>query len=371
MSNAKIFLVDDDGDRLMQMVETPFVTEENLQILLARYPDLLPGDQIDPENPRQWLLVTRELGVPGGIAEADRWSLDHLFLDQDGIPTFVECKRSSNTQARREIVAQMLDYAANGIEYWSIDRLRQAAAETAGNRSKSLDEEIKRLLGSDEGDVEEYWKQVEENLRFDKVRLLFVTDNPPKELRRLVEFLNRQMKDVEVLIVEIKQYLGEGQKAMVPRVIGMSPVDKKPAKGAVLTEKGFMEKCPSEFAPFFQKVIEQANEKIFSIYWAKTGFSVRKYFPFFNKYASVIYCSPKGAFYFYFAQLPISEKLAEDLRRQLLSTGIFKETGKKTLTSTLDIQTLDKANDVIELILERITRIAENFSEDFGSIDGK
>lgn len=59
---------------------------------------------------------------------------------------------------------------------------------------------------------------------------------------------------------------------MVPRVIGMSPVDKKPAKGAVLTEKGFMEKCPSEFAPFFQKVIEQANEKIFSIYWAKQAF---------------------------------------------------------------------------------------------------
>ncbi len=116
-ANAKIFLVDDDGDDLMQMVETSFVTEENLQILLARYPDLLPGDQIDPERPRQWLLVTRELGIPGGIAEADRWSLDHLFLDQDGIPTFVECKRSSNTQARREVVAQMLDYAANGTEY--------------------------------------------------------------------------------------------------------------------------------------------------------------------------------------------------------------------------------------------------------------
>lgn len=364
MSNAKIFLVDDDGDHLTQMVETSFVTEENLQILLARYPDLLPGDQIDPENPRQWLLVTRELGVPGGIAEADRWSLDHLFLDQDGIPTFVECKQSSNTQVRREIVAQVLEYAANGIEYWTIDRLRQAAAETAGNRNRSLDDEIRRLLGSDEADVEEYWKQVEENLRSDRVRLLFVTDNPPKELRRLVEFLNRQMKDVEVLIVEIKQYLGEGQKAMVPRVIGISPMDKKPAKGAVLTEKEFMEKCPHEFAPFFQKVIGRANEKIFSIYWAKTGFSVRKYFPLSNKYASVVYCSPKGEFLFYFAQLPISEKLAEDLRRQLLSTGIFKETGKKTLTSTLDIQMLDKANDVIELILERITEIAENSSED-------
>jgi len=361
MSNAKIFLVDDDGDHLTQMVETSFVTEENLQILLARYPDLLPGDQIDPENPRQWLLVARELGVPGGIAEADRWSLDHLFLDQDGIPTFVECKRSSNTQARREVVAQMLDYAANGIEYWSIDHLRQAASETASKRDRSLDEEIKRLLGSTDADVEGYWKHVEENLRSYKVRLLFVTDSTPKELRKLVEFLNRQMKDVEVLIVEIKQFLGEGQKAMVPRVIGTGIIGTPP-KGS-LTQGKFMDKCMPEFRPFFQKVIKQADEKGFSINYALTGFSVRKYLPFSDKYASIIYCSPNGIFQFYFGYLSIPEKLAENLRQELMATGIFKETGKKTLTSTLNIEMLDKADEVLKLILDRMIEIAENFNE--------
>ena len=40
----------------------------------------------------------------------------------------VECKRASDTRTRREVVAQMLDYAANGTQYWPIDRLRQAAA---------------------------------------------------------------------------------------------------------------------------------------------------------------------------------------------------------------------------------------------------
>jgi hypothetical protein len=42
------------------------------------------------------------------------WSLDHLVVDQDAVPTFVEVKRASDTPARREVVAQMLDYAANG-----------------------------------------------------------------------------------------------------------------------------------------------------------------------------------------------------------------------------------------------------------------
>jgi hypothetical protein len=363
MTEAKIFLVDEDGDSLMQMIETSFVTEENLQVLLARYPDLLPGDQIDPERPRQWLLVAREIGVPGGIAEADRWSLDHLFLDQDGIPTFVECKRSSNTQARREVVAQMLDYAANGIEYWTIDHLRQAASETASKRDKSLDDEIKRLLGSNDADVEGYWKRVEENLRSNTVRLLFVTDNPPKELRRLVEFLNRQMKDVEVLIVEIKQFLGEGQKAMVPRVIGAIK-DNIPRKGQNLTEQEFMNICLPEFRPFFQNLIKLSNENGFSRNYISTGFSVRKYFPFSNKYASVLYCSPKGVLQFYFGQLTISNRLAENLRRELMSTGIFIETGKKTLTSTLNAQMLDKADEVVKLIMDRMAEIAESFSED-------
>ncbi|NLE44457.1 MAG: hypothetical protein GX620_07025 [Chloroflexi bacterium] len=127
----KIYLVGKSGDALVELEETKYVRESVTQNYLAQYPHLLPGDQIDPENPRRWLLVARELGVPGDVAGGTRWSLDHLFLDQDGIPTFVECKRASDTRARREVIARMLDYAANGSEYWALDRLRQAAAERA------------------------------------------------------------------------------------------------------------------------------------------------------------------------------------------------------------------------------------------------
>lgn len=121
MTEAKIFLVGKQKGKLIAMPENGYPKEAELQELLEEYPDLLPGDQIDPENPRRWLLVARELGVPGAEGETGRWSLDHLFLDQDGIPTFVEVKRATDTRARREVVAQMLDYGANGLEYWSLD----------------------------------------------------------------------------------------------------------------------------------------------------------------------------------------------------------------------------------------------------------
>jgi hypothetical protein len=64
------------------------------------------------------------MGVPADGDSGDRWSLDHLFADQDAIPTFVEVKRSTDTRIRREVVAQMLDYAANGTEYWTMNKIR-------------------------------------------------------------------------------------------------------------------------------------------------------------------------------------------------------------------------------------------------------
>ena len=52
--------------------------------------------------------------------------------------------------------------------------------------------------------------------------MVFVADEIPPELRRVVEFLNEQMDPAEVLAVEVKQYVGQGMKTLVPRVIGQT-----------------------------------------------------------------------------------------------------------------------------------------------------
>ena len=61
------------------------------------------------------------------------------------------------------------------------------------------------------------------------LRLLFVADDIPDPLKRVVEFLNMQMRDVEVLAVEIKQFHGTSTQTLVPRVIGRI---EKPTTGA-------------------------------------------------------------------------------------------------------------------------------------------
>lgn len=95
--------------------------DQELQQLLEKTPDLLPGDQIHPDDPCRWLLVRRELPVPDPATGISRWSIDHVFADQNAIPTLVECKRFLDSRARREVVGQMLEYAANGQHYWSAE----------------------------------------------------------------------------------------------------------------------------------------------------------------------------------------------------------------------------------------------------------
>lgn len=219
--------------------------------------------------------------VPDDVDDEGRWSLDHLFLDQDGVPTLVECKRATDSRIRREVVAQMLDYAANGVEYWGVDGLRQSATETCDRLGKRIDDEIRKLVQRDEPNTsDEYWKAVAENLQHGRIRLLFVADETPKELRRLVQFLNEKMApDVQVLAIEVKQYLasaGGGVKALVSRVVGQveSLKNRGSVKSPTQDPQGFMSTCTSEAREFYEPLLRKATEVGHQPEWHVTGFSL-------------------------------------------------------------------------------------------------
>ena len=220
MSSGGIYLLRGDDD-MVEMREAPYDSEAVLQTLLERYPTLLAGDQLPGDEPRRWLLIRREAPVPSEQDGSARWSVDHLFFDQDAIPTIVEVKRSSDSRIRREVVGQMLDYAANAVVYWPIESLRVSFEERCQREGKDPEAEVIGLLGL-EADPEEFWKQAEVNLQAGRVRLVFVADEVPSELRRVVEFLNGQMNPAEVFAIEVKQFVGEGLRTLVPRFIGQT-----------------------------------------------------------------------------------------------------------------------------------------------------
>ena len=67
-----------------------------------------------------------------------------------------------------------------------------------------------------------------------------LSDQIPNELKRIVEFLNGQMKSAEVLALELRQFEGQGLKTLVPMVYGQTQeAQQNKATGAPKPLMGF------------------------------------------------------------------------------------------------------------------------------------
>jgi hypothetical protein len=216
-----LFLLDGDA-KPRRLAPAAFDTEAEFQELLARFPELLTDASFGEDTPRRWLLVAREAIVPDKLDGSGRWSLDHLFLDQDGVPTLVEIKRASDTRVRREVAGQMLDYAANALARWT-ERDIQALLEKRCLAEK-LDpaQELEGQLELEDTQVAAYWGRVKKNLESRTIRLVFVADRIERELAAIVEFLNEQMRTVTVVGLELSLHANGGQRILSPRLIGLT-----------------------------------------------------------------------------------------------------------------------------------------------------
>lgn len=168
-----MFVLKDDKT-LVEMKPAHFAAESDFQQLLSDYPDLLAGARIDGESPRRWILVKREAPIPSEEGGSGRWFVDHLFLDQDGIPTFVEVKRQSDTRIRREVIGQMLDYAANSVVNLRVGEIKTSFEENCARGVDPL-EIIAKLLGQetrnaelDDTNTEDFWARVKTNYKLEK-----------------------------------------------------------------------------------------------------------------------------------------------------------------------------------------------------------
>lgn len=216
-----IYLIQ-DNDQLVEMTEQAYDSEDQLQEFLETYPNLLAGDDIDRGTPRRWLLISREIATAKEEEMTQEWALSHLFLDQEAIPTLVEVKPTYNTEFRQKVVGQMIDYAANAGIYWPLESIIAKFEVNCREHGRDPEQVFEEFLGIDANE-DKFWQKVKTNLQAGKIRLVFVAEDIPAELRRIVEFLNEQMDPVEILALEIKQYVSqEGLRTLVPRVIGQT-----------------------------------------------------------------------------------------------------------------------------------------------------
>lgn len=284
-----IFLRKGDGE-LVRLRDELYESEDQLQALLEDHPELLLGETTESEALAEYMLVQREAGVPVAGGGPDRWLLDHIFLDRQGVPTLVEVKRSTDTRVRREVVGQMLDYAANILAHWPLGRMRDEFEARCEHADPPVDpvRKVQQLSGAD---YDDYWTRVKTNLAAKRLRLVFVADHIPATLQTIVEFLNEQMQAAEVLAVEVKQHPGDGLTVLTTQVIGQTSAARHTKAVAERREWNTelaleeLRRTSPEAVTVAEQLLHWAQDRGLHIWWgsgAKVG------------YGSVVISSPDG-----------------------------------------------------------------------------
>jgi hypothetical protein len=156
--------------------------EEWLQKLIDRHPEMLPIADVEPSL-QGAVSVCRELSVDSGF-------IDNLLITPSGGIVVIETKLWRNPEARRAVVAQILDYASDlaGLDYEIFQqKIGQARGELAFSLFKKIGEASNSLSEA------RFVDAVSRNLRLGRMLLLVVGDGIREGVSRLSDYLQRHV----------------------------------------------------------------------------------------------------------------------------------------------------------------------------------
>ena len=189
---------DEDGNR----------REAFIQNLIHDHPTLIPMAEIEPAF-SPLISVCKELPTPAGY-------LDNLWITPWGGLVFGEAKLVRNPQARREVVAQALDYAS-GVAEWTFDDLEAAVRKALKQPSFKLWSLVEAETDLTE---EQFTDAVQRRLRTGQLLLLIIGDG----IREGVEALTAHLQlhaglHVGLALLDLSLWRSlDGGLIVVPRI---------------------------------------------------------------------------------------------------------------------------------------------------------
>lgn len=175
--------------------------ERWLQLRIMENPAILLAGAASPKHARV-RSIGCEVVLPGGRR------IDWIGISPEGEIMLAEIKLGTNTQSKREIVAQALDYysALRGMSYDSLQNACQKATWSRLSGDKGLFE----AAGAADSDytADEFAERVTDNLRTGTVLLALALDHVPVSLARLVSdvLMDQPALPFSVSLVEIGLY---------------------------------------------------------------------------------------------------------------------------------------------------------------------
>lgn len=193
----------------------PSLYDENwIQRLIFENPSLLPVKELEPGFVPLY-SVCRELQTPAG-------PLDNLFVSENGGLVLVECKLWRNSEARREVIGQALDYAKE-VSRWSYDDLVQAVRQTTKSSGDEVLGAVRR--GAEDLDDVEFIDAVTRNLKRGRFLLLIVGDGIREGVEEITNFLQQHVGlDFTFGLVELAVFKAPDKEEYVvqPRILANS-----------------------------------------------------------------------------------------------------------------------------------------------------
>jgi hypothetical protein len=185
-----------------------YISEGKLQQLIAESPDVLPLSEIDSEF-HGAIHLCREMRTSAGL-------IDHVLVTKRGHLVLVECKLWRNPQARREVVGQIIDYAACISRYTCSDLQRDV-----NQRLQTTGDTVFEMVRARYPDVEQiaFNDALSRNLRVGRMMLLIVGDGIREGVETIAEYLTKHSGlNFTLGLVELPMFeLPEGSIVVTPR----------------------------------------------------------------------------------------------------------------------------------------------------------
>ena len=182
--------------------------EAFIQDLIHERPEIIPMADIEPAF-RPLIPVCRELETSAGY-------VDNLWLTPTGGIVIGECKLVRNPQARREVLAQALDYA-RAISEWHYEDLEAAVRKALRDPRPTLWEFVE-----DESDLDEaqFVDSVERHLASSRFMVLIIGDGIQEGLEALAGYLQLHAGlHVGVALVDLSIWRGlQDELLVIPRI---------------------------------------------------------------------------------------------------------------------------------------------------------
>ena len=195
-------------------LENPSYNENWLQTLIHANPSIIPASQI--ESSFDTLVpILMEYTLPSG-------SLDNLFFTPDGFPVLVEVKLWKNQEARRKVVAQILEYAKDfaRLTYDDINNEIVKKYPAQSKNENPLYNMISSYVAETINEID-FVNKASRNLREGRFLLIILGDGIREELSNLTDYLIYHSLRYVLGLVQIRLFeLPNNEAIALPSLMG-------------------------------------------------------------------------------------------------------------------------------------------------------